>query len=97
VPLMTPRPVLVLAVVGVLGGCVSRETVREVLVPAPIPSLCTSACPAPEGVPKTNGELAEAWAARGEAIQCYIARQACVREMVAKPDAKKGATPVGGP
>ena len=71
-----------------LVGCVPKEIIREVVVPARIPSLCTAACPAPEGKPTTNGELAEAWAARGETIDCYKARQACVLEMTTQGDSK---------
>jgi hypothetical protein len=77
------RSALVLVAIA-LAGCVPRETIREVIVPARIPSLCTAACPAPEGKPTTNGELAEAWAARGETIECYKARQACVIEMTSE-------------
>ena len=73
--------VALVVTVALLMGCAPREIVREVIVPARIPSLCTSACPEPEGTPTTNGELAEAWAARGEALACYRGRQACVREM----------------
>jgi hypothetical protein len=75
-------------VAALLSACGTREIVREVIVPAQIPSLCTSACPEPAGTPTTNGELAEAWAARGEAIACYRARQACVVEMTSKPPPK---------
>lgn len=71
-----------------LVGCAPKEIIREVVVPARIPSLCTAACPAPEGKPTTNGELAEAWAARGETIDCYKARQACVLEMTTQGDSK---------
>lgn len=71
-----------------LVGCAPKEVIREVVVPARIPSLCTAACPAPEGKPTTNGELAEAWAARGETIDCYKARQACVLEMTTQGDSK---------
>lgn len=78
----------VVIVSTVLAGCMPREIVREVAVPAVIPSLCTTACPAPEGKPTTNGELAEAWAARGDTIECYKARQACVIEMTRRPEKK---------
>jgi len=79
---------LMIYLASFLTGC-TRETVREVPVPARIPSLCTSECPLTEAAkPATNGELAEAWAARGEAIACYKARQACVREMAAPPGGK---------
>jgi len=64
-----------------VSGCATKEVIREVTVPAQLPTLCVSECPAPEGTPHNNGELAEAWAARGETISCYKARQACVREM----------------
>ena len=79
---------LTLLVLVFLVGCVPKEIIREVVVPARIPSLCTAACPAPEGKPTTNGELAEAWAARGETIDCYKARQACVLEMTTQGDSK---------
>ena len=75
---------LMIYLTSFLTGC-TREIVREVSVPARVPSLCTMACPAPEGTPATNGELAEAWAARGETIQCYRSRQQCVIEMTHKP------------
>jgi len=59
--------------------------VIEKPVPATVPSLCITECPAPESVPATNGELAVQWRERGEAIDCYKARQACVRELVRVP------------
>jgi hypothetical protein len=77
----TSRLVGSLAIALLMAGCVPREIVREVIVPARIPSLCTTDCPVPEGIPATNGELAESWASRGEALACYRARMACVREM----------------
>jgi len=61
------------------------ERVVEKPVPATVPSLCVTECPAPDGVPATNGALAVQWRERGEAIECYKARQACVRELVRIP------------
>jgi hypothetical protein len=63
-------------------GC-TTERVIERPVPVKVPSLCLTACPYPERVPQTNGELAEDWRARGEALVCYSSRLECVRELVA--------------
>ncbi len=82
------RTLSLLVLTFFLAGCFPKEIIREVVVPARIPSLCTAACPASEGKPVTNGELAEAWAARGETIDCYKARQACVLEMTTQGDPK---------
>lgn len=79
------RLALTLCAALCVSGCGTRETIREVLVPVRVPELCVSACPEPTTTPATNGELAEAWAARGEALACYKARQACVREMMGAP------------
>lgn len=78
------RATYLLPAVALLAGCVT-ERVIEKPVPAAVPSLCVTECPAPEGVPATNGELAVQWRERGEAIDCYKARQACVRELVKVP------------
>lgn len=86
---MNMRAIGVLCACVAAAGCVPRETIREVIVPARIPALCTSECPEPKGTPTTNGELAEAWAARGEAIACYKARQQCVLEMTQTPSKEK--------
>lgn len=76
---------LILAIASLsLGGC-TTERIIEKPVPATVPSLCVTECPAPEGTPTTNGELAVQWRERGEAIACYQARQACVRELVRAP------------
>ena len=74
------RRLVVAACALPLVGCVTHE-VREVPVQIKPPTLCVTDCPAPEGVPTTNGELAEAWRARGEAIDCYAARMQCIREL----------------
>jgi hypothetical protein len=78
------RATYLLPAVALLAGCVT-ERVIEKPVPATVPSLCVTECPAPEGVPATNGELAVQWRERGEAIECFKARQACVRELVRVP------------
>jgi hypothetical protein len=64
----------------ILSGCVTHE-VREVPVPIKPPTLCVTDCPAPEGIPQTNGELALQWRERGEALACYAARMQCIREV----------------
>lgn len=63
-----------------LVGCVTHE-IREVPVAIKPPTLCVTACPWPREVPATNGALAESWRARGEALECFEARQQCVREL----------------
>ena len=63
-----------------LTGC-TVERVIERPVPAKIPSLCLTDCPYPERTPATNGELAEDWRARGDALTCYQSRLECVREL----------------
>lgn len=78
------RTAYLLSAVALLGGCVT-ERVIEKPVPATVPSMCVAECPAPEGQPTTNGELAVQWRERGETIACYRARQACVRELVTLP------------
>lgn len=78
------RATYLLPAVALLAGCVT-ERVIEKPVPATVPSLCVTECPTPEGVPATNGELAVQWRERGEAIECFKARQACVRELVRVP------------
>lgn len=66
-----------------LSGCVT-ERIIERPVPIQPPSLCITACPHPERVPATNGELLEDYQARGAALACMESRQACIREMVGK-------------
>ena len=65
-----------------LVGC-TTERVIERPVPVKIPTLCLTACPYPDRIPATNGELAEDWRARGDALGCYAARMDCVRELAA--------------
>lgn len=77
------RTVTLLAVL-LLTGCV-REIVREVPVPATVPTLCVTACPWSQETPATNGALAEAWKERGDALVCMESRQACVREVTKTP------------
>jgi len=68
-----------------LVGC-TTERIIERPVPVKIPSLCLTDCPYPDRIPATNGELAEDWRARGDALECYASRIACVREMTQPPD-----------
>jgi hypothetical protein len=63
-----------------LTGC-ATERIIERPVPVKIPSLCLTACPYPDRIPATNGELAEDWRARGDALACYESRLQCVKEM----------------
>lgn len=77
-------PALRLATVTIcisLAGCVTHE-IREVPVPIKPPTLCVTDCPWPAEIPTTNGQLAESWRARGEALECYAARMQCVRELI---------------
>jgi len=74
------RAAYLLPAVVLLAGCVT-EKVIERPVPIKPPSLCLTACPYSTEVPKTNGDLAVQWRERGEALECYAARQECVREM----------------
>ena len=63
-----------------LSGCVT-ERVVERPVPAKIPDLCLTPCPYSTDKPLTNGDLAFQWRERGEALECYESRMACVREL----------------
>ena len=82
--LTTNRLLICIGLVVALTGCVT-ERVIERPVPATVPSLCVTECPYPVKTPATNGELAESWRDRGEALECYAARMACVRELVRVP------------
>ena len=77
---MPPLRLTTVAICISLAGCVT-ERIIERPVPIRPPSLCLTDCPAPEGVPATNGDLAVAWRERGEAIECYRVRMQCVREL----------------
>jgi len=76
------RLVAAVCCLSALTGCaLTKERVIERPVPVKIPSLCLTACPYPDRIPATNGELAEDWRARGDALGCYESRLQCVREM----------------
>lgn len=71
-----------------LAGCQHAPVERVIERPTfvPLPAGCMADCPygGPERIQR-NGELLEAWRARGEQIQCLQARLTCVRELQPKP------------
>ena len=66
-----------------LTGC-TTERIIERPVPIQPPSLCLQSCPYSTENPQTNGQLLEAFQARGEALACMESRLACIREMVGR-------------
>jgi hypothetical protein len=58
--------------------CAPQVVEIERVERVPVPAECLQPCAEPAGVPGTNGELLEAYAARGEALACYRARVECV-------------------
>ena len=77
------RNQLLLAATLALSGC-TTERIIERPVPIQPPSLCLQSCPVPEGQPATNGELLERYQVQREALACYEARLACVREVAGR-------------
>lgn len=56
------RTILMAALVLVLAGCQANPIVQHEVVRVPIPATLLVPCPGYAGIPKTNGELAEAYA-----------------------------------
>jgi hypothetical protein len=83
---MTRLRLLFLA--GWLAGCQHAPVERVIERPTfvPLPAGCLADCPYQGPVQlQRNGELLEAWRARGEQVECLQARLQCVRELQPKP------------